>query len=267
MEIKNFKKFLREWKWSLILLGLCIAGIPLCTIYGIQSVNWGNDFWPNALSEFLGMFVDLIFGAIFTFVVIDKYLQYHKNKQWKKIKNITYKSLYFSISDMVLKLNHALPQGFKEESYILSEDMETLNDYLLKEDLDVFMNTLSKNMQRLIEEKFEQANAKADETNFIHDETIYASLLKFKNNIKVDINNINTFIVPRLLNFSDDIVLLDEIVELVEISTSLISKVHNIHKLNHKNSEVKLVWLIKIQDILTKLKVISDIIQADLNSL
>lgn len=250
----------------MILLGLCIAGIPLCTIYGIQSVNWGNDFWPNAMSEFLGMFVDLIFGAIFTFVVIDKYLQYHKNKQWKKIKNITYKSLYFSISDMVLKLNAALPQGFKEESYMLSEDMETLNDYLLKEDLDVFVETLGKNVQRLIGEKFPQAD-KVDETIAIHDEALYAALIKFKNNIKTDINNINTFIVPRLLNFSDDIVLLDEIVELVEISTSIISKVHNIHKLNHKNSEVKLLWLIKISEILTKLRVISDIIQADLNSL
>lgn len=266
MAVKNFSKFLREWKWSLILLAVCIAGIPLCTIYGIQSVNWGNDFWPNALSEFLGMFVDLIFGALFTFVVIDKYLQYHKNKQWKKIKNITYKSLYFSISDITLKLNSALPDGFKEDSYSLSEDIDTLNDYLLKEDLDVFINSLSKNIQKLIGEKFPQTG-KLDESIFIHDEIIYSSLVKFKNNIKSDINNINSLIVPRLLNFSDDIILLDEIVELVEISTSLISKVHNIKKVNHKNSEVKLIWLVKIQEILTKLKIISDIIQADLNSL
>lgn len=266
MAVKNFSKFLREWKWSLILLFVCIAGIPLCTIYGIQSVNWGNDFWPNALSEFLGMFVDLIFGALFTFVVIDKYLQYHKNKQWQKIKNITYKSLYFSVSDMVLKLNSALPQGIREESYSLSEDLETLNDYLLKEDLDVFIDSLSKNIQKLICERFPQT-AKPDETASIHDEAVYLALVNFKNSIKSDINNINALIVPRLLNFSDDIILLDEIVELVEISTSLISKVHNIKKVNHKNSEVKLVWLIKIQDILTKLKTISDIIQADLNSL
>lgn len=267
MAIKNFSKFLREWKWSLILLGVCIAGIPLCTVFGIQSVNWGNDFWPNALSEFLGMFVDLIFGALFTFVVIDKYLQYHKNKQWSKIKSITYKSLYFSVSDMVLKLNSALPQGIREESYSLSEDLETLNDYLLKEDLDVFIDSLSKNVQKLTEEKFPLTSGKPDETSSIHDETIYAALIKFKNSIKTDINNINSLIVPRLLNFSDDIVLLDEIVELVEISTSLISKVHNIKKVNHKNSEVKLVWLIKIQEILNKLKIISDIIEADLNSL
>lgn len=263
----KFNKFLKEWKWSLILLTLCIAGIPLCTIYGIQSVNWGNDFWPNALSEFLGMFVELIFGALFTFVVIDKYLQYHKNKQWQKIKNITYKSLYFSISDMVLKLNSSLPEGFKEVSYSLSEDIDTLNDYLLKEDLDVFIDSLSKNIQKLIGEKFPQASTKIDETLSTNDEEIYSSLVKFKNNIKMDINNINSFIVPRLLNFSDDIILLDEIVELVEISTSLISKVHNIKKVNHRNSEVKLIWLVKVQDILIKLKTISDIIQADLNSL
>lgn len=264
--MKKFNRFFKEWKWSLILLSLCIAGIPLCTIFGIQSVNWGNDFWPNALSEFLGMFVELIFGALFTFVVIDKYLQYHKNKQWQKIKNITYKGLYFSISDIVLKLNSSFPAGLREDSYSLSEDIETLNDYLLKEDLDVFIASLSQNVQKLIVEKFPDAGAKFDETISIHDETVYASLAKFKNSIKTDINNINSFIVPRLLNFSDDITLLDEIVELIEISNSLISKVHNIHKLNHKNSEVKLIWLVKIQDILTKLRKISDIIQADLNA-
>lgn len=264
MANENFSKFFKEWKWSLILLGVCIAGIPLCTVFGIQSVNWGNDFWPNAMSEFLGMFVDLIFGALFTFVVIDKYLQYHKNKQWSKIKNITYKSLYFSISDIVLKLNSALPQGIREDSYNLSEDLETLNDYLLKEDLDIFVDSLRKNLQKLIKEKFPQIVSTSDETASIHDEEIYESLIKFKNNIKTDINNINSLIVPRLLNFSDDIVLLDEIVELVEISTSLISKVHNIHKLNHKNSQVKLIWLIKINDILDKLKIISNIIQSDI---
>ena len=267
MKIKSFNKFFKEWKWSLILLGLCIAGIPLCIVFGIQSVSWGNDFWPNALSEFLGMFVELIFGAFFTFVVIDKYLQYHNKKQWKKIKSITYRNLYFSASNIVLKLNSSLPQEFKVESYILSEDTETLNDYLLKEDLDVFIDSLSQNVQKLIQEKFPDAGGNLDEALSIHDEAVYAFLAKFKNTIKIDINNINSFTVPILLGFSDDIVLLDEVIELIEISNSLISKVHNIHKLNYKNSEVKLIWLIKIKDILTKLKVISDIIQTDLDSL
>ena len=103
-------KFIQEWKWAMVLLSICIIGIPLTTIYGVRSVAWGNGFWPNAFSEFLGMFVDLIFGAIFTLVVIDKYIQYHKNSQWKKIKENTYKNLYFILSNILLKLNWAFPK-------------------------------------------------------------------------------------------------------------------------------------------------------------
>jgi len=266
MNTKKIVKFWKEWKWATLLLIICIAGIPLTTIYGIQSVTWGNDFWPNALSEFLGMFVELIFGAVFTFVVIDKYMLYHKNKQWSKIKQITYKNLYFILSNFLLKLNLALPKDKRVEPYILTEDIETLNDYLPKEDFDIFVNSLYQNIDKIIEERISRQTIKIDETTAFADEQIHASLVKFKQHCKPDINTLSTSTIPKLLNFSDDPVVLDGIIELEELFTSLISKINNPHRKNTPPGEhdIKYIWLLKIKDILNKIQTVADIIEEDI---
>lgn len=265
MNSKKIKKFVNEWKWTFILLSICVAGIPLTTIYGIQSVNWGNDFWPNALSEFLGMFVELIFGAIFTFVVIDKYIQYHKSLQWKKIKNLTYKNLYFVLSNILLKLNLSFPKEMRVESYILTEDIETLNDYLPKDDFDIFADSLSLRIDNLIKEKQVNQPDKAEQSLYFNDEEVHSSLSKFKQHTKSDINSVSSLIIPKLLNFSDDPELLDNVIELEELFTSLMSKINNVHKKNsNQNNEIKYVWLIKLQEILNRIKTISYAIQSDI---
>lgn len=264
--MKNFKKFWNDWKWAILLLFVCLAGIPLTIIYGIQSVNWGNDFWPNALSEFLGMFVDLIFGAIFTFVVIDKYIQYHKNRQWKKIKKITYKNLYFTLSNLLLKLNLSFPKEMRLESYILTEDIETLNDYLPKTDFDIFVDSLNENLNKKIKEKALSTNINIDETMSFNDEELYTSLVKFKQHSKADITTLSGLIIPKLLNFSDDVVLLDCLIELEELFITLMSKLKSVHHKNNDNSNiVKFIWLLKLQEILNKIKFISDSIQDDID--
>lgn len=266
MDKKKFMKFFKEWKWALILLFICIAGIPLTTIYGIKSVNWGNDFWPNALSEFLGMFVDLLFGSIFTFVVIDKYLQYHKNKQWKKIKNVTYKNLYFILSNILLKLNWALPKEMRVGSYILTEDMETLNDYLPKEDFGIFANSLSQNIDKLTQEQHSYLFAKADEVKPINDSKINLALVKFKQQTKSDINSLTSLLIPKLLNFSDDTDLLDNVIELEELFTSLMSKINNMQGKNIRGvNDINYVWLQTINKLLNRIKVIADIMQNDID--
>jgi len=266
MDTKKIVKFWKEWKWALLLLIICITGIPLTTIYGIQSVNWGNDFWPNALSEFLGMFVELIFGAVFTFVVIDKYIQYHKSKQWKKIKQITYKNLYFILSNFLLKLNLALPKDKRVENYILTEDIETLNDYLPKEDFDIFVDSLQQNIDKIIEERLSHQAIKIDEATAFSDEQIYASLIKFKQHCKPEINILSSSTIPKLLNFSDDPEVLDGIIELEELFTSLISKINNPNRQNSLPGEhdVKYIWLLKIKEILKKIKTVADTIEEDI---
>ena len=264
VNLKRITKFLREWKWALLLLSFCLIGIPLTTIYGIQSVNWGNDFWPNALSEFLGMFVDLIFSALFTFVVIDKYLQYHKNSQWKGIKNVTYKNLYFLLSNILLKLNLSFPVHMQVKSYVLNEDIETLNDYLPKEDFDIFISYLVQNIDTLIAEKRSTRFDENSESDFFADAQIYASLAKFKLHSKVDMNLISGSLIVKLLNFSDDPLLLDDVVELEDIYTSLMTKIHSVHRKGPEEADVKYIWLAKIQEILTRIKVIADYIQDDI---
>lgn len=271
----NFRKFInniKEWKWAIILLLICIAGIPLTTIYGIQSVNWGNDFWPNALSEFLGMFVELIFGAIFTFVVIDKYVQYHKNKQWRRIKNITYKNLYFTLSNILLKLNWAFPKEMRVGNYVLSEDMETLNDYLPKADFDIFVQELSKNIDILIEQKHAVNHASSsneDVSASFADECIHGALAKFKTHTKADMNSVSNLVIPKLLNLSDDPAMLDDVIELEELFTSLMAKIDNPHRKNTNGNtgsrDVKYIWLQKIKDILARIKSIADFIQNDID--
>lgn len=270
MDLKKFGKFLKEWKWAFILLTICVAGIPLTTIYGIQSVNWGNDFWPNAMSELMGMFIDLIFGAVFTFVVIDKYLQYHKGKQWKKIKNITYKNLYFILSNILLKLNGSLPKEMRVGSYILTEDMETLNDYLPKEDFDIVIHSLIENISKLIQERRLNLHESADETDSFEDEQIHASLAKFKQQTKSDISSVSSTVIPKLLNFCDDQTLLDNVIELEELFTSLMSKINNVHRrhnLENTNgtNHIKYIWLLKIQEILTRIKALADTMQNDID--
>lgn len=266
MDKKKFMKFFKEWKWALILLFICIAGIPLTTIYGIKSVNWGNDFWPNALSEFLGMFVDLLFGSIFTFVVIDKYLQYHKNKQWKKIKNVTYKNLYFILSNILLKLNWALPKEMRVGSYILTEDMETLNDYLPKEDFGIFADSLSQNIDKITHEQHSYLFANVGEVAPLTDNEINSALVKFKQQTKSDINSLTGLLIPKLLNFSDDTDLLDNVIELEELFTSLMSKINNRHGKNIKGvNDINYVWLQKINKLLNRIKVIADIMQNDID--
>lgn len=272
MKLDNLIKFVKEWKWALILLLICIAGIPLSTIIGIQSVNWGNDFWPNALSEIMGMFIDLIFGALFTFVVIDKYVQYHKSKQWKKIKNITYKNLYFTLSNILLKLNWAFPKEMRVGSYVLSEDMETLNDYLPKDDFDIFVQELTKNIDILVEQKHAVNHASSnndDVSTSFADEHIHTALAKFKTHTKPDINAISNLVIPKLLNFSDDTTLLNDVIELEELFTSLMSKIDNPHR-KHKNGnngscDVKYIWFSKIKDILERIRLIADFIQKDVD--
>lgn len=265
----KIKKFITEWKWAFILISICIAGIPLMTFFGIQSVNWGNDFWPNAFSEFLGMFVDLIFGALFTFVVIDKYIQYHKNYQWRKIKNITYKNLYFTLSNILLKLNNAFPSGMRVESYILTEDFETLNDYLPKEDLEIVINSLTQNLNQLIQEQHSYQIATSEpsiEPNSFVDEKIHTALVKFKLHTKSDITAISSLIIPKLLNFSDDPILLDNVIELEELFTSLMSKINNIHRKNAiKNNEIKYIWITKVQEILSKVKILTDFLKNEID--
>lgn len=269
--MKKAIKFLKEWKWAFILISICIAGIPLMTFYGIKSVTWGNDFWPNAFSEFLGMFVDLIFGAIFTFVVIDKYIQYHKNFQWKKIKTITYKNLYFILSNILLKLNSSFPSEMHVKTYVLTEDIETLNDYLPKEDFDIVINSLLQNINSLIQEKhsYQLTNAETgseSQTEYFIDEKIHDSLVKFKQHTKSDINSLSGLIIPKLLNFSDDPVLLDNVIELEELFTSLMSKFSNIHRKNtNKNNEIRYIWLIKIQEILSMVKILADSLKNEID--
>lgn len=267
MNSKKLTKFWTEWKWAILLLSLCIAGIPLTTIYGIQSVNWGNDFWPNALSEFLGMFVDLIFGSLFTFVVIDKYLQYHKSKQWRKIKNITSKNLYFILSNILLKLNLSFPKDMRVESYVLTEDIETLNDYLPKEDFDIFVDSLNEKINNFIRQKHPNAFVDTEEFNSFDDEQIHTALVKFKQHSKIEINSLSTVTVPKLLNFSDDPILLDYVIELEELFTSLMSKINTVHRKNgssNVNNHVKYIWLLKIQELLNRAKNIADYIQDDI---
>jgi len=266
MDSKKIVKFFKEWKWAFLLLSICIIGIPLTTIYGIKSVTWGNDFWPNALSEFLGMFVDLIFGAIFTFVVIDKYLQFHKNKQWKKIKGIVYKNLYFTLSNILLKLNHALPKEMRVESYVINEDIESLSDYLPKGDFDVFVSSLTKSLDKLIEENASLQLTNSNSTTAFTDERIHASLIKFKQNSKTDITALSSLIIPKLLNFSDDTPLLDNTIELEELFASLMAKIKTDHSKNREHeNEIKYIWLLKIQEILKKVKEIADSIHEEIN--
>jgi len=72
-------------------------------------------------------------------------------------------------------------------------------------------------------------------------------------------------IIPKLLNFSDDLVLLDDVIELEELFTALMSKVSNIHRKNgNDNNEVKYLWLLKIQEILNRIRAIADSIQDDI---
>jgi len=272
MNLKKLAKFYQEWKWALILLAICIAGIPLTTIYGIQSVNWGNDFWPNALSEFLGMFVELIFGAIFSFVVIDKYLQYHRNVQWRKIKNLTYRNLYFILSNILLKLNLSFPKEMRVGAYILTEDIETLNDYLPKEDFDIFATAIGQYIDKIIQECDSDGILARDKSASFVDEEIHSALAKFKQHTKSDITSVSSLVIPKLLNFSDDPVLLDNVIELEELFTSLMSKINNVHRRNKigneensKSNEVKFIWLIKIQEILTRIKAIADSIENDID--
>lgn len=263
MDLKNFVKFLNEWKGAIFLLLVCVAGIVLTTIYGIQSVKWGNDFWPNALSEFLGMFVEVIFGAIFTFVVIDKYTQYHKDLQWGKIKKISYKNLYFILSNIVLKLNLALPIEMRVDAYVLTEDIETLNDYLPNEDLNVVVSSVIENIDKKIQEKCPNLSDN-DSASFV-DEQLYASLAKFKQQTKIDITALSSLTIPKLLNFSINLDFLDNVIELEELFTSLMSKINNPHRKNtNKDNEVKCVWLFKLQEILKMTKNIADLIQSDI---
>lgn len=269
MDFKKQKKFFSEWKWALIFLSFCIVGIPLTIIYGIQSSNWGNDFWPNAFSEFLGMFVDLIFGSLFTFVVIDKYILYHKNKQWKKIKNITYKNLYFMLSNILLKLNWSFPKDMQTESYILTEDIETLNEYLPKDDFDIFVDSLMEKIENLIQKKHPGKLTEKEELDYFEDEQIHASLIKFKQHTKADISLLSSTIIPKLLNFSNDSILLDYVIELEELSTALMAKINNVHRKNglgNGNNYVKYIWLLKIQEILSLTKSIADYVQEDIKT-
>lgn len=259
MNFEECKKFFIDWKWAIFLIIICIAGIPLTTIYGIQSVNWGNDFWPNALSEFLGMFVELIFGALFTFIVIDKYYQYHKNKQWKKIKNITYKNLYFLLSNFLLKLNWAFPKDMRVTYYVIEEDIETLNDYLPKADFDNFVASLSENINTKRKEELACKDVEADETASFIDEHLYGSLVKFKHHSKQDLINLSNLIIPKLLTLSEDVVLLDNLIELEELLTSLLSKVKT-----NSESKIKCIWLLKLQEILTKIGDTSNCIKNDI---
>lgn len=259
MNLKELKNFLIDWKWAIFLILICIAGIPLTTIYGIQSVNWGNDFWPNALSEFLGMFVELIFGALFTFIVIDKYYQYHKNKQWGKIKNITFKNLYFLLSNFLLKLNWAFPKEMRVKSYVIEEDIETLNDYLPKADFDNFVASLSKNINTKLKEE-SVCSIDKDETASFIDEQLYNSLVKFKQHSKQDIVNLSNLVIPKLLTLSEDVILLDNLIELEEFLTSLLSKI----KTNNIDNKIKCIWLLKLQEILNKIGDISNCIKNEI---
>lgn len=257
MNLTKFQNFCKDWKWALLLIFICVAGIPLTTIYGIRSVNWGNDFWPNALSEFLGMFVELIFGALFTFVVIDKYIQYHKDRQWQKIKSITYKNLYFLLSDLLLKLNLSFVKEMRVESYILAEDIETLNDYLPKSDFNVFVKSLIENINKKIQKESFDKNIDSDESASFSDEQLYASMIKFKQHSKQDLNTLSNLTIPKLLNFSDDIILLDDLIELEELLTSLLSKI----KTAHSDNNIKYIWLLKLQEILTKIDNIGNVVK------
>lgn len=259
MSYKQIIKFIVDWKWALLLLGVCIAGIPLMIIYGIQSVNWGNDFWPNAMSEFLGMFVELIFGAIFTFVVIDKYTQFHKSRQWKKIKNITYKNLYFTLSNLLLKLNLSFERDMRVDSYVIEEDIETLNDYLPKADLEKFVSSLIELITNKINQHCTHTDLKTNESIFFEDAQLKSALLKFKKHSKTDISNLSNLVIPKMLSFSDDIILLDYLIELEEILTSLLSKIKN------GSYNVKCIWLIKLQEVLKAVQEISLYIKDDIN--
>lgn len=261
MSLSKFWKFCKSWKWAILLVFICLVGIPLSIIFGLQSVGWGNDFWPNALSEFLGMFVDLIFGALFTFIVIDKYTQYHKNLQWQKIKSITYKNLYFILSNIVSKLNMSLHKEMRIESYILTEDIETLNDYLSKTDFESCIKSLIKNVNKKIEEESPCANGAHDEQAFFVDEQLYVSLVKFKQHAKVDIVNLRNLTIPKLLTFSDDVVLLDDLIELEELITALLTKI----KTANSNKKIKCAWLIALIRILTKIESINNSINDEIN--
>lgn len=261
------KKFFKEWKWALVLLFLCLVGIPVTAGFGFVSDNWGNSFWPNFFSEMLGMFIGLIFGAVFSFVVIDKYIQYHKNLQWKKIKENTYKNLYFILSNILLKMNWSFPKDMRVGFYVLNEDMNTLNEYLPESDFDVFVDSLSKSIDELIKKRHSKISETINPSDSFEDEQLHSSLEKFKQHTKSDMISLNSLIIPRLLNFSDNPVLLDDVIELEELFTSLMSKIKHEHRKNgdgNPNSDVKYIWLLKVEEILKRIRKISDSIQNDI---
>ena len=73
-------------------------------------------------------------------------------------------------------------------------------------------------------------------------------------------------IIPKLLNFSDDPILLDYVIELEELFTSLMSKINNLHKKNNGSggNEVKYIWLLKVQDLTNRIKTLADSIENEI---
>jgi hypothetical protein len=135
-----------------------------------------------------------------------------------------------------------------------------LIDYLPKADFDNFVKSLTDNINKKLQEE-NCKNVEFQETVSFVDEQLYSSLIKFKQHSRQDINTLSNLVIPKLLTFSGDIILLDDLIELEELLTSLLSKIKTLHN----NNNIKCLWLLKLQEIIIKIGDISNLIKTDIN--
>jgi len=168
-----------------VFITTCTAFAIITSAIGFHYSNFA-DYMGNVMSEFTGFFV----GIIITILIVDMYTQHNKDKQWAKVKELTYKALNEHFIEILMNLC----LNYKKSSQ-LKQFIEKLNNP-------------DKSILPLFDELISEFNS-TQNTEY----TSFHAFMTLYNNIKPELYEIRKVLIPRIMQFSANQDIIDALVD------------------------------------------------------
>lgn len=192
-----------EKKPVLILIAIVVFLIITLVIFGLLVDCIG--FVGNLIAETIGILI----GIVVTLYIVDRYVKWRKKLQWEKVSSTTYLGLAMSLGRIFAEALFSFEGEYGEEeifllNHVLIPGKQTIGSM---ENITTRMRNVEESVFSGDEEGIEERTAK-----------FYKDLDKFHTKIQPIINRISITVIPRLLQYSENNKLIEELVDFEQIT-------------------------------------------------
>jgi len=166
-----------------VLLFICGIMAVIASIIGFSADFQG--YVSNLMAEFTGFFI----GIILTFLIIDIYNQHNREKQWEKVKNLTFKALSAHLTEIIVQLCSQYHKNRYLEQFIEQR------------------NSPDKEVLAL----FDRLSAEFNNGNNI--QIPFGSFVVFYEVVKPELLEIRKVLIPRIIQSSNKQNIIDSVIE------------------------------------------------------